>query len=134
MLELVSIADACAWVALDPPDSDGGDQRHRMLEIAIRGASEAVRGWLKDDWRLYLELRDTDGEIVTDSDGDPVPATDSNGDPITHPSVTEAVLFEVAMRFRFRDESGGDNDSGAGYVLSKTATAMLAARRKPTVR
>src|SRR5690606_588856 len=131
MLELVSIADACAWVALDPPDSDGGDQRHRMLEIAIRGASEAGRGWQKGDWRRYLEHRDTGGGIATDGDGDPGPETDRNGAPITHPSVTEAVLFEVAMRFRFRYESGGDNDSGAGYVLSKAATAMLAARRKP---
>src|SRR5690606_37252418 len=133
MLELVTVADACAQIALDPPDSDGGDQRHALLAIDIQAVSEAVRGWLKDDWRLYLELRASFGDIVTDSDGDPVPETDSNGDPITHPVVRLAVLVEIASQFRFR-EGEGDNGMGPGYILSKTATGLLTARRKPTVR
>jgi len=95
-----------------------------------------VRTWLKDDWRLYLPERDSAGAVITDTDGDPIPAEDSNGNPITHPTVRLAVLLELASQFRFR-EGEGDNvvppDAGHGYTLSKGATALLASLRKPTV-
>jgi hypothetical protein len=131
MLELVTAEDARAQIYLDAPDSSG-DPNGLWLTIAIQAVSGAVQGWLKDDWRMYLESRDSTGAIVVDSNGDPVPAEDSNG-PITHPTVRLAVLVELASQFRFR-EGEGDNGMGEGYMLSRVATQLLTARRKPTVR
>ena len=135
MLELVTIDDARQQLRLDEIDSNGGAD-DAWLALAIPGVSEAVRSWLKDDWRLYLPERDTAGAVITDTDGDPIPAEDSNGNPITHPTVRLAVLLELASQFRYR-EGEGENvvpaDAGHGYTLSKGATAMLAGLRKPTV-
>lgn len=135
MLELVTIDDARQQLRLDEIDSNGGAD-DAWLALAIPGVSEAVRSWLKDDWRLYLPERDTSGAIITDTDGDPIPAEDSNGNPITHPTVRLAVLLELASQFRYR-EGEGENvvpaDAGHGYTLSKGATAILAGLRKPTV-
>ena len=135
MLELVTIDDARQQLRLDEIDSNGGAD-DAWLALAIPGVSEAVRSWLKDDWRLYLPERDTAGAIITDTDGDPIPAEDSNGNPITHPTVRVAVLLELASQFRYR-EGEGENvvpaDAGHGYTLSKGATAILAGLRKPTV-
>jgi len=135
MLELVTIDDARQQLRLDEIDSNGGAD-DAWLALAIPGVSEAVRSWLKDDWRLYLPERDTAGAVITDTDGDPIPAEDSNGNPITHPTVRLAVLLELASQFRYR-EGEGENvvpaDAGHGYTLSKGATALLAGLRKPTV-
>lgn len=135
MLELVTIDDARQQLRLDEIDSNGGAD-DAWLALAIPGVSEAVRSWLKDDWRLYLPERDTAGAVITDTDGDPIPAEDSNGNPITHPAVRLAVLLELASQFRYR-EGEGENvvpaDAGHGYTLSKGATAILAGLRKPTV-
>ena len=135
MLELVTIDDARQQLRLDEIDSNGGAD-DAWLALAIPGVSEAVRSWLKDDWRLYLPERDTSGAVITDTDGDPIPAEDSNGNPITHPTVRLAVLLELASQFRYR-EGEGENvvpaDAGHGYTLSKGATAILAGLRKPTL-
>lgn len=134
MLELVTVEDACAQLRLDEIDSGGGAD-DAWLTLAIPGVSEAVRSWLKDDWRLYLPERDSDGAVVTDSDGDPIPAEDSSG-PIVHPTVRLAVLVELASQFRFREgegDNGVDPSAGHGYVLSKSATALLSGIRKSTV-
>jgi hypothetical protein len=135
MLELVTIDDARQQLRLDEGNSDGGAD-DAWLALAIPGISEAVRSWLKDDWRLYLPERDSDGQVITDTDGDPIPAEDTSGSPITHPTVRLAVMLELASQFRFR-EGEGDNvvppDAGHGYTLSKGATALLAGLRKPTV-
>lgn len=135
MLELVTIDDARQQLRLDEGDS-GGSADDAWLALAIPGVSEAVRTWLKDDWRLYLPERDSAGAVITDTDGDPIPAEDSNGHRITHPTVRLAVMLELASQFRFR-EGEGDNvvppDAGHGYTLSKGATALLAGLRKPTV-
>lgn len=136
MLELVTPEDARSQLRLDEVGSDGGAD-DAWLALAIPGVSEAVRSWLKDDWRLYLPERDTAGAIVTDSDGNPVPAEDSGGAQIVHPTVRLAVLVELASQFRFR-EGEGENavspDAGYGYTLSKGATSLLSGLRKPTVR
>lgn len=135
MLQLVTIDDARQQLRLDEIDSNGGAD-DAWLALAIPGVSEAVRSWLKDDWRLYLPERDTAGAVITDTNGNPIPAEDTNGDPITHPTVRLAVLLELASQFRYR-EGEGENvvpaDAGHGYTLSKGATAILAGLRKPTV-
>lgn len=132
MLELVSLEDAKHQLRIDDDD----DSHDEWLALFIPAVSEAVASWLKDRWRLYLPARDSDGEVVLDSDEIPVPAEDSNGDPIVHPIVRAAVLIELASQFRFR-EGEGDNrveaHEGHGYTLSKTATALLSGLRKSTV-
>lgn len=132
MLELVSFEDAKHQLRIDDDD----DSHDEWLALFIPAVSEAVASWLKDRWRLYLPARDSDGEVVLDSDEIPVPAEDSNGDPIVHPIVRAAVLIELASQFRFR-EGEGDNrveaHEGHGYTLSKTATALLSGMRKSTV-
>jgi hypothetical protein len=134
MLELVTKADARAQLRLDDVGSAGGPDDF-WLDIWIPAVSEAVRSWLKDDARLYVPLRDSAGDIVRDSAGDPIPKEDSNG-PVVSQSVRAAVLIELASQFRFR-EGEGDNvvpaDAGHGYILSKAATAILSGIRKSTV-
>ena len=136
MLELVTVQDAAAQLRLDEVDSDGGPDAV-WLAMAIPAVSGAVASWLKDSWRLYEPELDSAGAVVTDSDGNPIPAEDSDGDPIVHPTVRLAVLVELASQNRFR-EGEGDNAvpsaDGHGYVLSKGATALLAGLRKSTVR
>ena len=130
MLELVTIDDAREQMRLDSADNDP------WVHLAIQGVSEAVRMWLKDDWRLYLPERDSAGEVVLDSSGDPIPAEDSDG-PIVHPTVRLAVLVELSSQFRFREGEGKENvvtpDAGHGYMLNKASTSLLAALRRPTV-
>ena len=129
MLELVTIDDAREQMRLDSADNDP------WVHLAIQGVSEAVRMWLKDDWRLYLPERDSAGDVVLDSSGAPIPAEDSDG-PIVHPTVRLAVLVELSSQYRFREGEGKDNvvtpDAGYGYVLNKASTALLAALRRPT--
>src|SRR5690606_31252716 len=107
------------------------------LSFAIPAVSEAVRMWLKDEWRLYEIDRDSSGDIVRDSSGTPVPAEDSFG-LIVNPAVRLAVLVELASMFRFREGEGKDNlvtaDAGHGYVLNKASTALLQPLRRPTVK
>lgn len=133
-MELVSTADARAQLRLDDVGSAGGPD-DVWLSIWIPATSEAVRSWLKDDARLYLPQRDSAGDIVRDSAGDPIPQEDSNG-PVVSPLVRAAVLIELASQFRFR-EGEGENvvppDAGHGYILSKAATAILSGIRKSTV-
>lgn len=135
MLELVTKADARAQLWLDDVGSAGGPD-DAWLDIFIPAVSEAVRSWLKVDARLYVPLRDSAGDIVRDSAGDPIPQEDSNG-PVVNPSVRAAVLIELASQFRFREGEGKDNvvpaDAGHGYILSKAATAILSGIRKSTV-
>ena len=132
MLELVSFEDAKHQLRIDDDD----DSHDEWLALFVPAVSEAVASWLKDRWRLYLPSRDSDGEVVLDSDGVPVPSEDDAGHLIVHPTVRAAVLIELASQFRFR-EGEGDNrveaHEGHGYTLSKTATALLSGLRKSTV-
>jgi len=129
-LELVSEEDALLQIRGDA-EADGS-----WLRVWIPVVSEAVRAWLKHDWRLYAPLRDAAGSVVEDSNGDPLPLEDSNG-PVTHPLVKGAVLLELASQYRFREGEGENfvpSHEGYGYILSKGATAILSGVRKSTVR
>lgn len=129
MLELVSIADARLQLRTEGANDDG------WLAIFIPAISQAVAEWLKESWRLYVPLTDPDGTVVIDSSGDPIPDEDSNG-PIVKPVVRAAVLVELSSQYRYREGEGANvvaADAGHGYVLSKGATALLAALRKSTI-
>lgn len=136
MLELVTVDEARAHLRIDDYDSGGGPD-DLWLAIWIPAVSEAVALWLKDSWRLFVEEVDSEGNIVRDSNGDPVPAEDSDG-PIIRMSVKAAALLELASQYRFREGEGKDNavpaHEGYGHTLtSKAAVAILTALRRPTV-
>lgn len=135
MLNLVSKMEARYHLRIDDYTGDEGPD-DPWLDVFIPAVSEAVATWLKDDWRLYVLEIDSDGVVVVDSDGVPVPALDSSGEPTPKPVVKGAVLVELASQFRFRDGDGGNTvptDAGHGYILSKGATALLSGLRKSTV-
>jgi hypothetical protein len=105
------------------------------LGIMIPAISGAVLSWLKDDWRAYVPLLDSNGDPLEDSDGDEIPQEDSNG-PIVKPVVKAATLVELASQFRFRDGDGAaavPSHWGHGYVLCAGATSLLAGLRRSTV-
>lgn len=128
-MDLVSKADARAQLRLDEVDSSGGPD-DLWLDIWIPAISAAVQAWLKDEWRLYVPLQDSAGDVILDSSGDPEPST------VIKPQVRAAVLIELASQYRFR-EGEGDNavpeHEGHGYALSKGATSLLASARRSTV-
>ena len=136
MLRLVTIEQAYGQLYIEA-DSDGSSH-DAWLNDTIEDVSDAVALWLKEEWRLYVPLLDSDGAVVLDSDDHPTPETDSDGNPIVRPAVRRAVLLELASQFRFREGEGKDNvvpeSAGHGYVLNKASTAMLAPLRRSTVR
>jgi hypothetical protein len=129
MLELVTVEEAVIQCRGDEEIDEP------WLSVFIPAVSEAVRTWLKDDWRIYLPARDSFGDIIVDSDGVPIPEEEA-GVPVVHPTVRVAVLLEIASQYRFR-EGEGDNrvesHHGHGYVLSRAATSLLNGLRKSTV-
>jgi hypothetical protein len=135
MPELVTKADAYEHLRLDH-DSNGSPD-DAWLDVFIPAISEAVLGWLKDEWRAYVPEVDSSGEVVLDSNDDPIPALDSNGDITPRASVRAAVLIELERQYRFRGGEGGETDepsaNGWGYTLGKGATALLTPLRRPTV-
>lgn len=132
MTELVTTTEAKSHLRLDGTADDA------WLAIFIPAISEAVLGWLKDEWRAYVPELDADGNLVEDSNGDPIPEIDSNGEMMPKPSVKGAVLVELASAYRFREGEGTENvvpdAAGYGYVLNKAATALLSPLRKSTVK
>jgi hypothetical protein len=131
---LVTVAECRAHSRFFADSSGGPDDE--WLTIWIPVVSQAVALWLKEDWRLYQLMLDSNGDIVTDSNGDPVNAIDSNGDLTVHPVVMGAVLHELEYRNRNRGGEGSadmPSESGWGYILGKGATSILQALRQPTV-
>lgn len=130
MTDLVSIEDARAQLRLDADTSGGPDDV--WLGIFIPAISSAVLLWLKDEWRAYVPMQDTAGDVILDTEGDPIPSD------VVQPVVRSAVLVELASQLRFREGEGKENvvtpDAGHGYVLNKVSTALLTPLRKPTVR
>lgn len=130
LVDLVTAAQARAQLRID---NDADDE---WLEIWIPAVSQAVATWLKEDWRLYVPALDSNGDPLTDSNGDTIPVLDSNGNPTAKPVVRAAVLVELAQQYRFRDGSGAQpvpTHWGHGYVLGAGATSLLAGLRKSTV-
>ena len=136
MSELITREQAYEHLRLDY--DSGGSADDGWLSVFIPAVSEAVRRWLKEDWRLYEWETDSDGNIVRDSDGNPVPLLDSDGEPVVKPVVRAACLLELASQYRFREGEGRDNavPSHEGYghgLTSKAAVALLTTIRCPTV-
>lgn len=132
MDDLVTLEEAYAHLRIDP-EGTSGSPHDQWLAIFIPAISEAVRNWLKDEWRVYEPELDSAGLLILDSSGLPYPAL-----PLTPRwSVKAAVLVELASQFRYREGEGKDNvvpsDAGYGYVLNKASTALLAPLRRSTL-
>lgn len=135
MTDLVTLEEVRAHLRIDDYDSNGGPD-DTWLNIFITSVSSAVLLWLKDEWRAYETEFDSDGDILLDSNDDPVPVLDSSGERVLQPVVRAAVLIEIDRQYRFRGGEGDADvppDAGYGYVLGKGATALLTALRKSTV-
>ena len=130
MVALVTIEQARVQLRAEAADD-------AWISLWIPIVSASVASWLKDSWRLYEPELDSAGEVVVDSNGDPVAALDSGLEPVVRAEVQGAVLLELASQYRYR-EGEGDNvvpdAAGHGYVLSKGATALLVPLRRSTVR
>lgn len=131
MADLVTEAEAFNHLRFDTTPVTGPDAL--WLAVWIPAISEAVLGWLKDEFRAYVQMVDSNGPLV-DSNDDPVPAIPL----VPKASVKAAVLLELESMNRFRDGGGVDNvvpgDAGWGYTLNKASTAILTPLRRPTVR
>lgn len=130
MLQLVTTADCAAHLRLDTTADDP------WLAIWIPAISQAIQQWLKEDWRLYVVLREADGSIALDSAGEPILEVDTSGNPIVNPAVRAACLVELGQQFRFRDGSGAQavpSHWGHGFNLGAAATSLLTPLRKSTV-
>ena len=129
MAELVTIEQARTHLRTDTAADDA------WLEMMIPAISGAVLSWLKQEWRAYVASTDAEGNVIEDSNGDPIPFEDSNG-PVVKPVVMAAVLVELGQQYRFRDGSDAaavPSHWGHGYVLGAGATSLLSALRKSTV-
>lgn len=133
-IDLVTIADAREQLRIDADSNGSADDT--WLAIAISAASEAVRGWLGEDARLYVPARDSLGAIIRDNTGKPTPEVDISGNPTVAPSVRLAVMVEVAMQYRYREGEAKDSivDAASGYTLNKASTAILTPLRQPVAR
>jgi hypothetical protein len=129
MIELVTTAQARSHLRLDSDSNGGADDDG--LDIFIPAISEAVANWLKEEWRLYEWLEDSNGDYLEDSAGDFIPDTAN-----VRWAVKAAVLVELERQYRYRGgESEADvpSEQGHGYTLGKGATALLSPLRKTTV-
>lgn len=129
MVDFVTIDQARSQIRLQFGSGSTPDDDWLVTWIPI--ISQAVALWLKDPWRPYVPEVDSNGDVVTDSSGDPVPSD------VVQPVVRGATLLELCSMYRFREGEGVDNvvtpDAGYGYVLNKASTALLAPLRKSTV-
>lgn len=133
MADLITKQDAYEHLRLDY-DSDGSPD-DGWLDIFIPAVSEAVRVWLKDEWRPYQLELDSDGQPVLDSDGKPVVMLDSDGEPVVRAVVRAACLVELESQYRFRSGDASTevpSHAGYGYSLGRAATNLLAGLRRPT--
>lgn len=137
MIELVTIEECYNHLRIDEVDSSGSPD-DPWLQVFIPAISQAIALWVKTEARLFFPELDSNGQPVTDSNGDPVPELDSNNQPTPLPIVRAAVLVELERQYRSR---GGEDDTfvedfgnaGYGYTLGRGSTALLSPLRKPTV-
>lgn len=121
-MNLVTTDEARAHLRID------GDIDDTWLKSAIPAVSQAVLLWLKDESRAYQPERDSNGDVVVDSNDDSVL--------MVRPIVRMAALVELATLYRYREGEGNTGVPqhwGHGHTLSVGATALLTPLRKPTI-
>lgn len=128
---LVTLQQASDHLRRDSMD-DNSD-----LLLKIRAASAAVTNYLKDPLLAYQYEQDSYGDIVLDSDGEPVLAVDSAGHYIVREEVQAAVLIMVGVLYIDRDAKsyvdGGSMPRLGNTSLPNAVHWILDPIRKPTV-
>lgn len=129
-MELVELDEARLHLRVDSTDED------IWITGMISAVSQAVLLWLKQGWRAYELAVDSNGDVLEDAEGNPIPLVTQSGCKVVKPVVKAAVLVELAQQYRFRDGSGAaavPSHWGHGFVLGAGATSLLAALRKSTL-
>lgn len=121
---LVTVQQAKAHLRVDP-DWDGDDED---IELKVHVASGLVLTYLKNHGVLYEYERDSDSEIVLDSDGEPTIAEDIDGKVLRY-EVKGAVLILTGILYRDRD--GQEMVNWAQGYLPAPVTALLYPLRDP---
>lgn len=124
MIQFVTLAEASLHLRRDTVD-DNAD-----LTLKIQAASAAVKNYLKSASPWEPEI-DTFGDVVLDSQGDPVLVEDSAGDPVPRPEVKQAVLYLLGIFYRDRD--GQEMEKWQHGFLPFPVTSILYPLRTPTL-
>lgn len=123
-MDYVSLQRAKDHLAMDHDEDDS------LISAYITAASSAVRNYLKSASPFEL-VRDENGAVILDSNGDPEFEIDSHGARVPRLEVQQATLILIGYFYRDRD----GNSDGAyqhGY-LPMPVTALLYPLRDPAV-
>lgn len=125
---LVSLQQAKDHLRMDHDDDDND------ITLKVHAASGAVVNYVKSD-NIYQYAEDSEGEIVTDSSGDPVVLLDSSGDPVPKFEVQAAVLIMLGELYMNREaELQGEVAAQWGYgYLPQPVIALLYPLRDPAL-
>lgn len=126
-MNLCTVEEAKHHIRIDGDDDDA------WLGVMIAAVSEAILLWLKEEWRSFVLLTDSNGDVVVDSDGVPEIETDLSGNPTVRPVVKAAALIELAQQYRYRDGKDAGAVEGNGYILGAGATSLLNGLRRSTL-
>lgn len=123
-MQYVTLERAKAHLGMDHDEDDA------LITAYIEAASAAVKNYLKSSSPFEIEL-DSNDNLVTDSNGDPVYVVDSSGDRIPAMAVQQATLLLIGHFYKDRDENA-DGAFEQGY-LPKPVTALLYQLRDPAL-
>lgn len=130
-VELVTTVQARAHLRLDEGDSSGAPD-DVWLETWIPAASELVRNYVKRDRNLYEWERDSHGDIIVDSAGEPIVVFDSAGRPIVRAAVRAATLLYLGILYRDRD--GTEMEKWDPGYVPRPVMSLLYPLRDPALR
>lgn len=120
----VTLERAKAHLGMDHDEDD------TLISAYITAASGAVKNYLKSASAYEVE-RDSNDDLVLDSNGDPVYARDSSGSKEVRLEVQQAVLLLIGFFYKDRDENP-DGVFEQGY-FPKPVTALLYPLRDPAL-
>lgn len=126
-MDLVTLEEAKDNLLIDFDDV----QTDRDLRLKISAASASVIDYLRARKAVYMALKDDEGVVLTDTNGDVIYETDTNGDRLIKPQVKQATLLLVGQMFRDRDGANG-SDWAPGY-LPEPVKSLLYPHRDPAL-
>lgn len=131
MVMLVTLQEASDHLRRDTGDDDAD------LILKIKGASQAVLSYLKNNMLAYEYEEDETGAPILDSAGDKIYLVDSSGEYIVRDDVKSAVLLLLGTIYIDRDGEDfvkGSTQETLGYLkIPRTVAWLLEDLRKPTL-
>lgn len=138
MLEYVTIDEAKAQIKVELEDTDDYNPE---ITLKIQAASSAVQQYLGSPKRAWLPVYETDtsGELLFDSNEQPIPLTDSNGaffyqtntdgSKVIAPQVKQATLTLIGVFWRDRDST--NIEYVQNYLPNAVQALLFPLRRIP---